>query len=57
MITVKELKEFLAQLPEGSDDLELKYDNGFDYNEIQAIRPKYSPDLRNLDKPIFLAIM
>lgn len=56
MITVKDMREFLDNLPEGSDDLELKYDNGFDYEEIRAIKPKYSPDLRK-PEPLFLAIL
>ena len=57
MITVKDMREFLDSLPEDSDDLELKYDNGFDYEEIRFIKPKYAPDLRRQERPIFLAIL
>lgn len=57
MITVKDMRAFLDSLPEGSDDLELKYDNGFDYEEIRFIKPKYAPDPRRQERPIFLAIL
>ena len=56
MITVKQMKKYLASLQKEADNLEIKYDNGFDYEEIRAIKPKYSPDLRK-PEPLFLAIL
>ena len=56
MITVKQMKKYLASLPKDADELEIRIDNGFDYEEIRAIKPKYSPDLRK-PEPIFLAIL
>lgn len=55
-MTIREAREALNALPEEFDNTELKYDNGFDYEPIHEIRPKYAPDLRRI-KPIFFAIL
>ena len=55
-MTISELAEWINSLPPECWDIELRFDNGFGYEKISRITPKYSPDLRKADKPMFFAI-
>ena len=56
-MTIDEMKEWINGIPPELGGVELRYDNGFDYEKISRITPKYYPDLRKSDKPIFFAIL
>jgi hypothetical protein len=55
-MTARELRDYLNNLPEELLDIEIKYDNGFDWEELSQIHPKYSPDITKMHRQLFLAL-
>ena len=54
-MTVGQAIKELKALGKEAENVELKFDNGWDFESIKKIAPKYTPDLR-FDKPTFYVI-